>query len=167
MQVSTDTIRTLRDRTGAGIMDCKRALEAAGGNLQEAEAAIRERGIAKATARASRSTSEGVVEAYVHAGGRIGAMLELNCETDFVARTPEFQELAHLLAMQVAAMAPVYVDQEEMPADDARSAQEVCLLQQPFIKDPSQTVKELIVELVAKVGENIRVRQLVRFSLGE
>ena len=107
------------------------------------------------------------MEAFVHAGGRIGAMVELNCETDFVARTSEFHELAHHLAMQVAAMAPVYVDQEMMPADDARSAQEVCLLQQPFIKDPSQTVKELIVALMAKVGENIRVRQMARFSLGE
>ena len=93
--------------------------------------------------------------------------MELSCETDFVARTPEFRELAHNLAMQVAAMAPVYVDQEEMQADEARSAQEVCLLQQPFIKDPSQTINELIVELVAKVGENIRVRQMARFSLGE
>ena len=148
-------------------MDCKRALEESGGNIQGAEVALQEKGISKATAKASRSTSEGTVDSYIHAGGRIGALLELSCETDFMARTPEFRELAHNLAMQVAAMAPVYVDPEEMPADEARSAQEVCLLQQPFIKDPSQTINELIVGLVAKVGENIRVRQMARFSLGE
>ncbi len=148
-------------------MDCKRALEAAGGDLQKAEAVLREKGLAKATLKAGRSTGEGLVDAYIHAGNRMGALVELNCETDFTARTPEFRELAHQLAMQVAAMAPVYVDEEEMPADEARSPQEVCLLQQPFIKDPSQTVKELVLELMARVGENIRVRQMARFSLGE
>ena len=148
-------------------MDCKNALEAASGDLQKAEAALREKGLAKATAKAGRSTGEGLVDAYIHAGNRMGALVEVNCETDFVARTPEFHELAHHLAMQVAAMAPVYVDEKEMPADDARSPQEVCLLQQPFIKDPSQTVKELVLELMARVGENIRVRQMARFSLGE
>ena len=167
MQVTTDAIRALRERTGAGIMDCKRALEEASGDLAKAEELLRTRGVTKAASKSERATLEGAVEAYVHAGSRIGAMVEVNCETDFVARTAEFREFAHNLAMQVAAMAPEYLDKEEMPAEDSRPPEEVCLLQQAFIKDPSQTVDDLLLGVKDQLGENIRVRRMARFSLGE
>ena len=167
MQVSTESIRLLRERTGAGIMDSKRALEAAGGDIDAAEEALRQRGIAKAASKADRATAEGVIDCYIHAGSRIGAMVELNCETDFVGRTPEFKELAHLIAMQVAAMTPLYVDEDEMPADEGGRPEEVCLLKQSFIKDPGKTIADLILDVRAKVGENIRVGRFVRFGLGQ
>ena len=167
MQIGTDLIRELRERTGAGIMDCKRALEENGGDVDKAEEALREKGITKAGSKAGRVASEGLVEAYIHAGGRIAAMVEVNCETDFVARTPEFQELAHNVAMQVAAMAPQYLNKDELPADSEASPQEACLLEQPFIKDPSRSVNDLVVDLAARVGENVQVRRFERFSLGE
>ncbi len=167
MQVTTDAIRALRDQTGAGIMDCKRALEEANSDLAKAEELLRTKGVTKAASKSERTTSEGAVETYVHAGSRMGAMVEINCETDFVARTAEFKELAHNLAMQVAAMAPEYLDKEEMPAEDSRPPEEVCLLQQTFIKDPSQTIDDLLLGVKAQVGENIRVRRMARFSLGE
>ena len=166
-QVSTEAIRVLRERTGAGIMDCKRALEGAGGDVTRAEAALKAKGLSRAAAKASRTTSEGVIDAYVHAGSRIAAMVELNCETDFVARTSEFKELAHNLAMQVAAMAPVYVDEEHVPPEETRSHEEVVLLKQSFIRDPSKTIGDLVMEVRARTGENIRVRRFTRFGLGE
>lgn len=167
MAVSTESIRELRERTGAGIMDVKRALEAADSDLAKAESALREKGLAKAASKSDRATAEGVVDSYIHAGGRIGALVELNCETDFVARTPEFTELAHNLAMQVAAMASAYVDREQMPTDEERKAEEVCLLDQAFIKDPSKSVGDLVLAVRARVGENIRVSRFMRFGLGE
>jgi elongation factor Ts len=167
LAVSTESIRELRERTGAGIMDVKRALEAADSDLAKAEFALREKGLAKAASKSDRATAEGVVDSYIHAGGRIGALVELNCETDFVARTPEFTELAHNLAMQVAAMAPAYVDREQMPADEERKAEEVCLLDQAFIKDTSKSVGDLVLAVRARVGENIRVSRFMRFGLGE
>jgi elongation factor Ts len=167
VQVSTESIRTLRERTGAGIMDSKRALEAAGGDVDQAEAALREKGLVKAASKSDRETTEGLVESYVHAGSRIAAMVEINCETDFVARTPEFAELAHNLAMQVAAMSPIYVDEDEVPKDEERSAEEICLLKQSFIKDPSKTINDLVMDVRARVGENVRVARFVRFGLGE
>jgi elongation factor Ts len=167
VQVSTESIRVLRERTGAGIMDSKRALEAVDGDIDKAEAALREKGIAKAASKSDRTTAEGVIDSYIHAGSRIGALVELNCETDFVARTPDFQELAHNLAMQVAAMAPVYVDDTEMPADETRKPEEVCLLNQAFIKDSSKSINDLVLDVRARVGENIRVRRFIRFGLGE
>ncbi|MBI2873370.1 MAG: elongation factor Ts [Chloroflexi bacterium] len=148
-------------------MECKRALEDAGGKFDRAVDILKEKGFAKAAKKAARETREGLVHCYLHSGGRIAAMLELNCETDFVARTPEFQELAHNLAMQVAAMSPAYVSQEEMAPEDNRPPEEVCLLRQPFIKDPTRQVGELLQEMVAKVGENVRVRRFARFALGE
>ena len=167
MAISTETIRELRERTGAGIMDVKRALEAADGNQQQAEAALREKGLTKAAAKSGRNTAEGVVDSYIHGGGRIGALVELNCETDFVARTPEFVELAHNLAMQVAAMGAVYVAREDMPADDTRDPEEVCLLDQAFIKEASKSIADLIMDVRARVGENVKVSRIVRFGLGE
>ena len=165
--VSTADIKTLRDRTGAGIMDAKRALEASVGDIDQAETALREKGLARAAAKADRATTEGLVECYVHAGSRIGAMVEVNCETDFVARTPEFKDLAHNLAMQVAAMAPLYLDDDDAPEDETRAPEEVCLLKQAFIRDPSRIVNDLVMDIRSRVGENVQVARFTRFSLGE
>ena len=167
MDVSVEAIKALRERTGAGIMDCKRALQESEGDLARAEEILRERGIASAAKKASRATNQGVVESYIHSGGRIGAIVEVNCETDFVARTPDFKELAHDLAMQVTAMSPLYVDDSEIPDGDEVDPQQACILQQPFIKDPSRTVQDLVNEAISKLGENVRVRRFTRFSLGE
>ncbi|MCH8186835.1 MAG: translation elongation factor Ts [Chloroflexi bacterium] len=167
MDVSVEAIKELREQTGAGIMDCKRALQESKGDLARAEEILRERGGASAAKKASRATNQGVVESYIHSGGRIGAIVEVNCETDFVARTPEFKELAHDLAMQVAAMSPLYVDDSEIPDGDEVDPQQACIMQQPFIKDPSQTVQDLVNEAISKLGENVRVRRFTRFSLGE
>ncbi len=139
-------------------MDCKRALQESNGDLAGAEEILRERGVASAAKKASRATNQGVVESYIHSGGRIGAIVEVNCETDFVARTPDFKELAHDLAMQVAAMSPLYVDDSEIPDGDEVDPQQACIMQQPFIKDPSQTVQDLVNEAISKLGENVRVR---------
>ena len=166
MEISIESIKALREQMGAGIMDCKRALQEAGGDLVKAEEILREKGIASAAKKASRVTSDGVVESYIHSGARIGALVEVNCETDFVARTDDFKQLAHDIAMQVAAMSPQYVDAFDAP-DDESSPQESCLMQQPFIKDPTKTVQDLVNEAVGKLGENVRVRRFAKFSLGE
>ena len=167
MAATPESIRALRARTGAGILDCKNALETADGDLDKAEAALRAKGMAHAASKSDRVTAEGVVDCYVHAGNRIGAMVEVNCETDFVARTSDFTELAHNLAMQVAAMAPVYVDADQIPTDETRLPEEICLLRQSYIKDPRLTVGDLVLDLRSRVGENIRVSRFERFSLGE
>ncbi|MBI4299396.1 MAG: elongation factor Ts [Chloroflexi bacterium] len=167
MPVSTESIRVLRELTGAGIMDCKRALEDSAGNFEKAEEILRKKGIALAAKKSSRVAHEGLIEAYIHNGSRIGAIIELNCETDFVARTPAFRELAHGLAMQVAAMSPLYIDQKELPVNYEGNPQEQCLLLQPFIKDPARSVQDLVNDAIARVGENIRVKRFVRFALGE
>ena len=166
--VTVDTIKALREKTGAGVMDCKRALEEAKGDLEGAEALLKDKGLADAAKRVGRETREGLVEAYIHAGGRLGALVEVDCETDFVARTAEMKELAHALAMQVAAMPSTsYVDRSEMPEDETRSPEEICLVDQSYIRDPSRTVADVIQEMVVKVGENVRVRRFARFALGE
>ena len=166
MAISTEAIRTLRERTGAGIMDCKKALEQAGDDMEKAGDLLRMWGLAIVAKKALRTAHEGVVAAYVHAGGRIGALVELNCETDFVARTPEFQNLAHELCLQVAAMAPQIVE-DERALDDLDSTQgEPRLLFQPFIKDPARSVRDVISDVVARVGENIQVKRFVRFEVG-
>ena len=167
MAVTTDAIRELRARTGGGIMDVKRALEASDGDLEKAESALREKGIAKAASKSDRATAEGVIDSYIHAGNRIGALVELNCETDFVGRTPEFVELAHNIAMQVAAMNPLYVTREEIPAGEERKPEEICLMDQAFIKDSSKSIADLVLELRARVSENIKVSRFARFGLGE
>ena len=165
--VSVDAIKALREETGAGVMDCKRALEAAEGDVGRAQDILRQEGIASAAKKSSRETNDGVVESYIHSGGRIGVLVEVNCETDFVARTPEFRELAHNLAMQVAAMDPQHIDQADLPDGAEVNPQEDCLLQQAFIRDPSKTIEDLLKETVGKLGENIRVRRFTRFALGE
>ena len=167
MAITTAEIKALRDLTGAGIMDSKRALEEADGDMDRAQEVLREKGIASAAKKSDRETDQGLVESYIHSGGRIGAMVEANCETDFVARTEDFRALAHDIAMQVAAMNPTYIDETAIPEGEDVNPQEVCLLQQPFIKDPSLTINELIRETVGKLGENIRIRRFSRFSLGE
>lgn len=160
-------IKALREETGAGVMDAKRALEEAGGDPARAKAILREKGIAAAAKRAERETSNGVVESYIHAGGRIGVLVEVNCETDFVANTPDFRELARNVAMQIAAMNPQVVSADDPArAEIEGSDEEVCLMSQPFIRDGSKTIANLIQDTIAKTGENVRVRRFVRFELG-
>ena len=161
-------VKELRDRSGAGVMDAKRALDEAGGDMEGAAALLRERGLAAAAKRAERETSQGVVDTYIHAGGRIGALVEVNCETDFVANTDEFRALVHEVAMQVAAMNPAVVasaDRVGRPELEGAD-EEVALLSQPWVKDGSKTVGELVQDAVARTGENIRVRRFARFELG-
>ncbi|MFO8010962.1 MAG: elongation factor Ts [Dehalococcoidia bacterium] len=164
MEVTVDKIKELRDKTGAGLMDCKKALSEADGDFNSAVSALKKRGFEVARKKSGRSLGNGLVEAYIHAGGRIGALVEVNCESDFVARTPDFQNLAHDIAMQVAATDPKYISAEESTGDE--SAEEVCLLSQPFIKDPGKTVQDTIVEVVSRVGENIGVTRFCRFEIG-
>ncbi len=177
MVTSTSQVKELRERTGAGIMDCKRALEDAGGNVDRAADLLRQQGLAKAEKKMGRRALQGLVEPYIHGAGRIGALVEVNCETDFVARTPDFRELAHDLAMQVAATSPRYVSEEQISADAfpelerefgsrERALEAVSLLDQPFIKDGKQTVRDLVRERIAKLGENIVVRRFARFEVG-
>ena len=152
MASAKDDVKRLREQTGAGVMDCKRALDEAKGDFEKAKGLIKERGLAKAKEKADREANEGIVEAYVHAGGRIGAMVELSSETDFVARNADFRELAKEIAMQVAAMDPTDVDQ---------------LLGQPYIRDASKTIGELVTTIAASTGENVRVKRFKRFELGQ
>ena len=197
MAITTAMVKELREKTGVGIMDCKEALAATDGSIEEAQDYLRKKGLQAAAKRAERSTREGSVGSYIHGGGRLGVMIEVNCETDFVARTDDFQELVHDLAMQVAASNPLYPTRNDVPeeivekerqilAEQAQASgrppqaiakmvegrlnkyyQEVCLLDQPFVKDPSVSVGDLITEKIAKTGENITVSRFVRFQLGE
>ena len=167
MAVSTSLIKKLRIETAAPILDCKKALENCHGNVDEAIEWLHEQGLSRAAGKAGRAAREGIVDSYIHHGNRIGVMAEVNCETDFVARTSEFKELAHDLAMQVAAMNPDYVDRSEMSQDDEREPEQVCLLQQPFIKDTSKVVQDLVTDMAARIGENVRVRRFTYFALGK
>jgi elongation factor Ts len=175
--ITAGQVKELRELTGAGIMECKRALEESGGNLEGAADILKQQGLAKAEKKAGRVAAQGVVEPYIHAGGRIGAIVEVNCETDFVARTSDFRTLAHDLAMQVAATAPRYVSEDEIAEDDfgtlerefgdrKRALEAVSLLDQPFIKDPKFSIRELIRSQIGKLGENIVVRRFARFEVG-
>ena len=167
MAISTEDIKKLREDTGAGVKDAKRALEAAEGDFARAKAILREQGVAAAAKRSERETSNGVVEAYIHAGGRIGVLVEVNCETDFVANTDDFRTLAKNVAMQIAAMSPSLISKDDPDRDKHEgSDEEVCLLSQPFIRDSSRTIGQLVQDAVAKTGENIRVRRFTRFELG-
>ena len=165
MTVTVDDIKVLREKTGAGIMDCRSALTEADGDLEKAQTILRDKGVAKAAKRAGREAGEGIVESYLH-GGRIGAMLELNCETDFVARTDVFRELAHDIALQIASMNPQVIDAADLPDDAEDSPGELALLSQTFIKDPSRTIQDLINETVTSTGEKIAVRRFARYELG-
>ncbi len=196
MAISAEAVKDLRERTGAGFMDCKRALEESAGDVEKAVATLREAGLAAAAKKAGRDAREGLVSSYIHTGGRVGVLLEINCETDFVARNDQFQKLVKDIGMQIAGLNPLYVSQEQIPAtllaekraaleaDEALAKkpeavraqivdgqmrkwfQEVCLLEQPF-RDGDETVAQLITNAIATIGENIRVRRFVRYALGE
>lgn len=166
MNIPTAKVKELREQSGAGVISCRNALIEACGDMEKAHEILKEKGILKAQKKLERSTAQGIVETYVHTGGRIGAMIEVNCETDFVARTDEFKELAHNLAMQVAAMPAQFVSQDDVPEGSDIEPQADCLLLQPFIKDPSKTIHDIVVETVAKVGENIRIARFARFEVG-
>ncbi len=166
-RISAALVKALRDKTGAGILDCKQALLNSDEDVEKALELLRQRGLAIAEKKASRVVSQGIIEAYIHHGEQIGAMVEVNCETDFVAHTAEFRELAHDLALQIAAMSPKFISSdEESSTEGEEDPQQTCLLLQPFIKDPNKTVEEVIAETIAKVGENIKVRRFTRFELG-
>jgi len=196
--ISAEAVKKLREMSGAGVMDCKRALEAAGGDVSRALEWLREKGLALAARKAGRRAAEGLIEAYIHHGSRIGVLLELNCETDFVARTEEFRSLAHDLALHIAASAPRYVRREEIPPEEVEAEREiwrkraleegkpphvvdkivegrleknffarVCLEEQPFVKDPSVTVGDLVRQAISRFGENIVIGRFARFEVGE
>jgi elongation factor Ts len=197
MEVSAAAVKNLREKTGAGMMDCKKALAESGGDLDKAVDYLRQKGLAAASKKASRTASDGAIGAYVHPGGKIGVLVELNCETDFVARTPEFQNLLKDIAMQIAAANPRYIRPQEVPTGDLekereiyrrqalesgkpekvvdkivdgkidRFYSEVCLLEQSFIKNPDQKVSEILTDAVARLGENIQVKRFSRYQLGE
>ncbi|MDI7276600.1 MAG: translation elongation factor Ts [Anaerolineae bacterium] len=197
MTITAEMIKGLRERTSAGVLDCKRALEQAQGDIDRAIAILREQGLVAAAKKAARVAREGLIEAYVHPGSKVASLVEVNCETDFVARTPEFRALAHDLAMQIAAARPLYVSMQDVPAEVAEAQRaifraesavegkpkaaveeeaerrlraffdEVVLLQQPFIKDQSVSVADLITQNIARLGENIVVRRFARFAIGE
>jgi elongation factor Ts len=194
--ISAALVKELRERTGAGFMDCKQALVAADGDIEKAAALLREKGLAAAAKKSSREALEGLISSYIHTGGRVGVLIEVNCETDFVARTDEFQKLVRDLAVQVAGLAPLYVDEEHIPPADLEARRtellddpatrnkpeairgqivegqlkkwysQVCLYDQPF-RDEERTVRELINARIATIGENIRVRRFTRYALAE
>lgn len=196
-EITAQLVKQLRDRTGAGMMDCKKALQEAGGDLAEAEVVLRKRGVAAASKKAARATKQGVIGAYIHPGAQLGVMIEVNCESDFVARTEDFQQLVHDLSMQVAAADPKFVRRQEVTAEvldkereiaRARALaegkpekiidrivqgrlekyyEEVCLYEEPFIKDNNMTVEEVIKSKITKLGENINVARFARFKVGE
>jgi elongation factor Ts len=167
VEIPATAVKELREKTGAGIMDCRRALEQAEGNMTRATELLREKGLARASKVAGRVANQGIIDTYIHAGGRIGAMVELNCETDFVARTDQFRTLAHDIAMQVAATSPRYLTADEAgPGADTLGGEETALLDQPFIKDPRKSISDLVKEAIAVLGENVVVRRFVRFEVG-
>jgi elongation factor Ts len=192
--ITAQMVGDLREKTGAGLLDCKKALTEANGNVEEAIVILRKKGAASAARKAERTTREGLIESYIHVGGKVGVMVEVNCETDFVARNDEFKTFCRDLCLQIAAANPLYVRREDVPAADLAKEREialaqvqgkpptaiqrivegklekyystVCLLDQPFVKQPEKTVKDIVTEKVAKIGENIQVRRFVRFQLG-
>ncbi|TCS93167.1 translation elongation factor Ts [Hazenella coriacea] len=197
MAITAAMVKELREKTGAGMMDCKKALTETNGDMEKAIDFLREKGIASASKKAGRIAAEGLVESYIHAGGRIGVLVEVNCETDFVAKTDDFKAFVKDIAMQIAAMNPKYVRREEVSAEDvererevlkqqalaegkpekivdkmvegrlSKFFKEVCLLEQDFVKDSDKTIDQLVKEQIARIGENISVRRFVRFELGE
>ncbi len=196
-QITAAMVKELRERTNAGMMDCKKALQECGGDMQKAVDFLRQKGLAVAAKRAGRTTSEGVVQCYIHAGNKLGVMVEVNCETDFVAKTDQFIQFARDVAMHIAATNPVCIKREEAPQEvvekekeiyrqqalDAgkpekiidkivegridKFMREICLLEQPFVKDPDLTIQDLLNELIAKMGENISIRRFTRYQVGE
>ncbi|MGB9735181.1 MAG: translation elongation factor Ts [bacterium] len=196
-EITAEMVKTLREKTGAGIMECKTALNEAEGDFDKAVEILRKKGIASASKKIGRTAAEGVIEAYIHAGSKIGVMVEVNCETDFVARTPEFKTFAREIAMQIAAANPLYVDRASVPqsvidkekeiyTEQSKASgkpasviekmvqgkldkfyKEVCLLEQSYIRDPNVVVGDLLKSLISKVGENVVIRRFVRYQIGE
>lgn len=196
-EITATMVKDLRDQTGAPFIDCKNALNEVDGNIEKAVEILRIKGVAKASKKAGRETHEGLVSSYIHAGGKIGVLLEVNCETDFVARNEEFQNLSRELAMQIAANNPRYVKREEVPEEEIEKEkeilkaeviesgkpediaekivsgridkffEEICLLEQPYIREPKTKINDLVTSFIAKIGENIVVKRFVRFQLGE
>ncbi len=192
--ITATLVNTLREKTGAGMMDCKKALVEANGNLDEAETILRKKGVASAAKKAGRAANQGLIESYIHLGGKIGVLVEVNCETDFVAKTDDFKNFVKDLCMQVAAANPLYVTRDQVPEAELAKEREIatsqvagkppaaiqkivegklekyyqtiCLMDQPFVKNPDVTVKELLTERIAKLGENMLIRRFVRFQLG-
>jgi elongation factor Ts len=167
LEITTEQIKELRGESGAGIMDCRNALKETAGDKAKALEILSKLGLVKAQKTAGRVAKQGLVMSYIHAGGRIGALVEVNCETDFVARTAEFQELCHNVAMQVAAMDPQYMSKNECPTGVEVDFQNVCLLLQPYIKDPTKNIQDMVAEMIAKTGENIVISHFARFELGK
>jgi elongation factor Ts len=168
LAATAEDVKKLRELTNAGVMDCKKALDEANGNVDRAVEILREKGVARAEKRAGRETSQGLIESYIHAGGRIGVLVEVNCETDFVARTDAFKKLAHDLAMQIAGMpTTLAITEDDLPAGADGPVEETVLLRQPFIRDGSRTVESLVKEAIAQTGENIQVRRFARYELGQ
>lgn len=195
--ISANDVKNLRERTGAGMMDCKHALSEANGDVEKAIELLREKGLAAAVKKSGRIAAEGIVESYIHMGGKIGVLLEINCETDFVAKTPEFKAFVHDIAMHIAAANPTYVSETEVSEDDIEKEKailraqalnegkpekivdkmvegriqkfkkEICLLEQPFVKDPDKTIKQLVTEQISRIGENVSIRRFVRYEMGE
>jgi elongation factor Ts len=192
--ISAQMVSELREKTGAGLLDCKKALIEANGNLEEAITILRKKGAASAAKKADRATKEGLVEAYIHVGGKVGVLIEVNCETDFVARNEDFRAVVKDLCLQIAAASPVYVSRDQVPESELAHERDiavaqvqgkppaavqkivegkldkyystVCLVDQPFVKQPEKTVKEILTEQIAKIGENIQVRRFVRYQIG-
>jgi len=167
MEISAAQVKDLRDKSGAGVMECRNALVKCDGNVEKALAELKASAISKVEKRSQRTVTQGTVTAYIHIGGKIGAMVELNCETDFVARNESFKELAHNIAMQIAAQEPICISLDKMPKDCELKPEEACLLLQPYIKSPELTIQDLINDVIAKTGENIKVNRFARFELGE
>lgn len=197
MEITIEMIKELRERTGAGVMEAKRALEEANGDIEKAVTILREKGVIKAAKKAGRTAKEGIIEAYIHTGEKLGVLVEVNCETDFVARTDEFKKLAKEIALQIAGMNPQYVSREDVPQEVIEKEkeiyrvqlknegkpdhviekiiegklekfyEEVCLLEQPFVRNPEIKVKDLVTEAISKLGENIVIRRFARFVVGE
>jgi len=167
LEITTEQIKDLRQDSGAGIMDCRNALKETNGDKAKAMELLQKQGFMKAEKTAGRVAKQGLVTSYIHGGGRIGALVEVNCETDFVARTAEFQDLAKNVAMQVAAMDPQYLSKDSCPAGVEIDFQNVCLLLQPYIKDPTKNINDLVTELIAKTGEKIMISRFARFELGK
>lgn len=195
--VTAQQVKELREMTGAGMMDCKKALTECDGNMEKAAEALREKGLAKAAKKAGRIASEGIVDSYIHMGGKIGVLVEVNCETDFVAKTPAFKDFVHDIAMHIAAANPMYVRKEEVDESVVQKERdfltkqalsegkpenivekmvegriekyykEICLMDQPFVKDPDKTIDQMVKEQIATIGENISIRRFVRFEMGE
>jgi elongation factor Ts len=168
MAVTAEDVKKLRDLSGAGVMDCKRALDEANGDVDRAVKILKEKGVASAEKKAGRETAQGMVDSYIHMQGKVGVLVEVNCETDFVAATPEFKQLVHDIALQIAGISTTLaVTEEDLPKDAEGSIEETVLMKQPFLKDSSKTIEQLVKEAIGKTGENIRVRRFARFVLGQ